>query len=156
MTNRPKQIGTRTETALVTFLRKNGFPTAKRIILAGGKDEGDVDFNPGSFGVMAQVKGGKYAEKASPAQIEGWLDQVANQKDNGAFELAVLVTKTSGYGEKRVNMWDCHMYMHNLIVAIDPDNQVGWWNRAPMGVVTMRVGTFVPFLLAAGYRKPIR
>lgn len=47
MANPSKQRGTAWESAVVTWLRANGFPYAERRTLAGANDKGDVSGVPG-------------------------------------------------------------------------------------------------------------
>ena len=62
MTGRPKDIGTAAETAVVRFLRDNGFPLAERRALHGSTDRGDITGTPG---LVWEVKGGDAAKTAS-------------------------------------------------------------------------------------------
>lgn len=50
---RPKDIGTRAESAVVAYLQANGFPNAERRALAGVADHGDIAGLPG---VVIEVK----------------------------------------------------------------------------------------------------
>ena len=56
MVNKPKQIGTRAETAVARYLAANGFPHAERRTLRGREDAGDITGTPG---VCWEVKGGE-------------------------------------------------------------------------------------------------
>jgi hypothetical protein len=47
MANRAKAKGTSFETAVVDWLREQGFAAARRIVLHGNKDQGDVDTGVG-------------------------------------------------------------------------------------------------------------
>lgn len=102
MTNRPKAIGTAGETAVVRYVRDNGFDGAERIALHGIADEGDVSFGPG---VMAEVKAGKAAETASDAQIAAWLDDTERERLARGADVAVLVLKRKGKGAANAGRW---------------------------------------------------
>lgn len=114
MTNRPKQIGTATESAVVALLKARGFHTADRIILHGANDHGDVDLVPGTKKWMLEVKGGKAAESASIAQISEWLAETRREKDNGGYENAALVVKRKGFGKDRAYNWYVYMELHDF------------------------------------------
>lgn len=147
--NKSKAKGTAAETALVKHLKVNGFPGAKRIPLAGNKDEGDVDFVPGSYLLMAEVKSGKAAEAASINQIQKWLLDASHEKDNGAYSYSILVTKRAGYGENRVHFWTVHMWLQDLIDLVGRDPGL-----VPSFVpVSMTVGSFIHLLTDLGYTR---
>lgn len=141
--NRSKQIGTAAETAVVRYLQANGFPNAKRIALAGAKDEGDVDFDPGTYFLFAEVKGGEAAQNASQGQIEKWMREVLRERDNGGYAYGVLITKVKGYGDKRVENWKVHADLSTLVDIYLSDYS---FNDIPTPVtVTMELGKFVRF-----------
>lgn len=106
MTNRPKAIGTWTETAFVKHVRPRGFSGAERLSLHGTLDEGDVTLCPG---VMAELKGGHAAEAASDAQIAAWLIETALERRNRGAAVAFLVTKRKGKGAASAGQWWAHM-----------------------------------------------
>lgn len=102
MVNKPKNIGTAAETAVVRVLNSNGFPGADRAPLHGRDDTGDIHVLPG---LMLEIKGGKAAEKASMAQIDEWLAETRREGANWNADYAFLVTKRSGYGAGRAQHW---------------------------------------------------
>lgn len=113
MVNRSKNIGTRSETAVVRAARAHGFPHAERRALRGRTDVGDVLLCPG---VVAEVKGGQMARNASEADVERWLDETERERINAGAELAFLVVQRRGYGPERAGHW--HAYWRH-----------GWWAR---------------------------
>lgn len=147
--SRSKDIGTWTETAVVNYLKVSGFPKADRKSLSGAKDEGDVDFIPGANLVMAEVKGGKAAETASVAQIHDWLYETAREKDNGAYEIACLITKKKGYGKERAYAWDAHMFLSDLLAIFDTPPTLATVDTP----VHMNLGAFVYILKRLGYTR---
>lgn len=104
MTNRPKQIGTRGETAVTNALRANGYPGAERRALAGALDLGDINVCPG---VIAEVKWGKHAKTASMKQIDDWLDETERERRNDRADLALLVIQRNGIGVDRAELSRC-------------------------------------------------
>ena len=102
MTNKPKAIGTRGETGVVRVLRDTGFPDARRLALAGANDEGDVEL---CRGVIAEVKTGKHAKKASLAQIDLWWLETERERLNAGANVGLLVVQRSGYSPDRAAYW---------------------------------------------------
>jgi hypothetical protein len=73
MTNRPKQIGTGFETAVVDYLKQHGYPLAERRTLSGTHDRGDVAGVPGW---VLECK----AEKS--IDLAGYMGEVATELGN--------------------------------------------------------------------------
>lgn len=93
---RPRDIGTRAETAVVKALRSYGFPLAERRALAGSHDRGDVLAAPG---FVIEVKAGKQTENPSNATIDQWLKETRIGADNSDADLGVLVVRRHGKGD---------------------------------------------------------
>jgi hypothetical protein len=84
VTNKPKAIGTRGETAIVNVLRAHGFGGAERRALAGSNDLGDILICPG---VIAEVKWGKHAKTASLVDVSRWLRETERERANAGAHL---------------------------------------------------------------------
>lgn len=95
MTNRSKNIGTKFETDTVNWLRANGFPHARREVLHGSLDQGDVW---AADGLIVECKGGAAAENASDEQLRKWCAETAVEKRNAKADGAFLVVKRRGHG----------------------------------------------------------
>lgn len=102
MTNKPKRIGTAAETAVVRFLRVNGWPSAERAALAGSSDVGDVTGVPG---LCVEVKGGAAAERAEDADVARWLTETETERGNRRADVGVLVLKRKGKGAASAGGW---------------------------------------------------
>lgn len=102
MSNRSKEVGTWTETAVVKYLRNNGFPHAERRSLKGGKDQGDIITVPG---LVIEVKGGAAAERCEDAWLARMMGQLTTEMDNASADMGLLVCKRRGVGETRVGDW---------------------------------------------------
>lgn len=109
MTNRPKAIGTRGETAVTRYARDHGFPLADRRPLKGTLDEGDVLL---TVGAIAEVKTGKTAQGASYNQKLAWLAETERERVNARADVAILVVQRKGFGVNRVDAWEC--WWHEL------------------------------------------
>ncbi len=96
---RPKDIGTRFETSVVTYLRANGWPSAERRALAGAYDLGDITGTPA---LVWECKGGKAAAMASDGQVDLWLAETERERVHAGADLGILVMDRSGYGPARV------------------------------------------------------
>lgn len=94
--------GTFAESAVVDFLRNNGFPHADRRPLSGAKDRGDILVAPG---VIFEVK------SCATITLAAWLKETEQERINANAEYAVLVTKPNGVGITRTGRWLAFMYL---------------------------------------------
>ena len=101
MVNRPKMKGTAAETAVVSFLRQNGWPHAERLALQGKLDRGDVTGTPG---VVWEVK------SHATSHWSAWLREAEAERANANTWLGMVVTKPPGVGVTRVGSWWAGMY----------------------------------------------
>lgn len=101
MVNRPRIKGTTAEVAVVSFLRKSGWPHAERLALQGKLDKGDVT---GSPGLVWEVK--NYAVSHWPQ----WLREAEIERINAGAAFGIVVAKPPGVGVTRVGDWWAGMY----------------------------------------------
>jgi hypothetical protein len=99
---RPRDIGTKVETAVVRHLQAAGFPHAERRALRGTFDAGDITGTPG---LCWSVKGGTAAETASDTQIVAWLAEAQTQRVHAGADHAVLVLKRRAHSAARAGCW---------------------------------------------------
>lgn len=85
MTNPSKAKGTHGETRVVNWLKTNGFPDAKRIVLHGNKDQGDIAI---TRHVMAEVKN---VADWTARDLNGWIQETRTEAANGQWVIAVLI-----------------------------------------------------------------
>ena len=111
---KPKDIGTRAETAVVRAALLRGFPHAERRILHGVNDRGDILLCPGA---IVEVKGGKKAQNASRLQIKRWLEETEHEVANDERGRELILTGTSigflavqrlGIGLDNGHEWDAY------------------------------------------------
>lgn len=107
MVNKPKQKGTAGESAVVSFLRLNGWPYAERLALQGGKDRGDVTGCPG---LVWEVKA------VQEYQFSAWLAETEVERDNAKADYGILVAKPRMVGATRTGQWYALM------------RQGAWWD----------------------------
>ncbi|NBT79096.1 MAG: hypothetical protein EBT04_11705 [Betaproteobacteria bacterium] len=88
--------GTAAETAVVNYLKANGFPDADRSPLRGVLDKGDVT---GIRNVVIEIK--NHRTYAIPA----WLRELEVEATNAQASKAFLVVKPNGVGASRVGDW---------------------------------------------------
>ena len=86
--NKSGKIGTAAETAVVNYLRVNGFPHVERRRLRGAKDAGDLTGIPG---LLVEVKGGEQARNASDNKIDGWFETATVKAHENGCGMAMLV-----------------------------------------------------------------
>lgn len=94
--SRSKQIGTAAESAVVKCAQALEIP-ARRVVLAGQYDQGDVHLWDGE--VVIEVKSGKQTVKPSWNQIRGWYAEAQTESLNSTGGLPLLVLKRAGSGQ---------------------------------------------------------
>lgn len=126
MANRPKAIGTRAETIVVKVAQRNGFPYARRNVLAGVLDKGDVHLGDGTDTII-EVKGGKQCENLTLGKMTKWIAETRCEAKNANARMAFLVTQVKGKGEANAGLWWAHVpweYAEQL-TGIRPANEYG-------------------------------
>lgn len=89
MVNRSKAKGTSAESALINYLRLNGFPNAERRALSGVLDKGDV---AGIINNVIEVK------NVSRDGLPGWVDEAERERANAGARYGVVWHKRKGKG----------------------------------------------------------
>jgi hypothetical protein len=120
MVNRPKNIGTWTETQVVRYARANGFAAADRRTQKGRYDVGDILLCPGA---IIEVKGGKAAKTASHGQINAWCDETVTEIRNARADIGLLVLHRAGAGATRVGEWRAFFPPRILLLAYEEYEQ---------------------------------
>lgn len=100
--NRSKSIGTAAESAVVGYLRANGFHGAERRALAGAFDLGDI---VGLGPLCIEVKAGAAAINASDGQVAAWLLETEVERQNSDADYGLLVLKRKAIGPGRAGEW---------------------------------------------------
>ena len=97
MVNRSKARGTAAESAVVRWVRANGFPWAERLALAGAKDCGDISLVPGRACII-EVKSHKSAATGQPGPrvLAKWLAETETERLNANADVGLLVVKRAG------------------------------------------------------------
>lgn len=146
MANRPKQIGTAAETAVVRAARTRGFSNADRLTLTGALDRGDIGLCPG---VIIEVKGGEKARDASDLLIESWLAETSREAVNAGADVAFLVTQRRGVGTTNAHRWWTWWRLSWL-----DDLRHERPSHGPDTVVRMRLDDALHLIRTAGYGQP--
>ena len=147
--NRPKQIGTAAESAVVKAARRLGFPHADRLTLTGNKDRGDVGLCPG---VILEVKGGQAAKGASDSLIQSWLVETATERYNAGADFAFLVTQRAGIGFPNAHRWWAHMYAADFLTLLGAPISLAPNLFAPL---RMTLADALAVIRAAGYGEAL-
>jgi hypothetical protein len=105
---RPKDIGTRAESAVVKYLAANGWPNAERRALHGNVDLGDVTGTPG---LAWEVKGGEAAKTASDKQIAAWFEESQQEAANAGAIYGFLIVARR---RKNVRDWWAAVHVSDL------------------------------------------
>ena len=101
---RPRDIGTRAETAVVKHLRELGWTAADRQPLRGRQDQGDILIHPDPR-IIAEVKAGAQADTASPNQIRKWMAETDQEAIHAGADLAVLIVRRKGRAPAQWDAW---------------------------------------------------
>lgn len=150
--NKPKQIGTAGERAVVRYLQANGFPQAERRALRGRQDAGDVTGTPG---VCWEVKGGEAARNASDADVHNWLLELDDEVGHADAEVGVLVLQRRGVGPQRAGLWWAVMMLGSLVDATCSEVPQIHITLAEDVPVRMCLAHVVTILRADGYGLPL-
>ena len=125
MSRRPKDIGTAAETAARRFLVDDGWPDCERRALAGNRDTGDLTVCRRPL-IIAEVKAGHAADKASPKVIDDWLEQTDTEAVHAGADLGVLIVARK-YRNPRD--WDAYMRACDWVLLLTGDEVL--WPDAP-------------------------
>lgn len=87
--NKSKRKGTAAETAVVTYLQDNGFPSVERRSLSGANDRGDI---AGLRDFIVEVK------DHARMDLAGWVEEARVERINANAEHAVVWHKRRGRG----------------------------------------------------------
>lgn len=106
MVNRPKQIGTAAETAVLRILLPY-FPEARRNVQHGAHDQGDIF----TESICWEVKGGNQARGSNGSgvaprgMLTDWMRQTEAERLNAGATIGVLVMQRAGFGAQRAEHW---------------------------------------------------
>ena len=112
MSSRSKQAGTATESAVVKWARAHGFPQARREVLHGSSDQGDVMLCD-TPKVIVEVKhrrtsnGNAAVGQPGEKELDGWLRETHAEMLNSKATYGLLVVKRSRTTD--VGQWWCYM-----------------------------------------------
>jgi len=96
--SKSKQKGTAAESAVVKYLRENGFTQVERRALQGSQDKGDVS---GIIGLVIEVKDHK------TMTLGQWMEELKTEIENDNAETGVVIHKRRGKGD--VGEWYASM-----------------------------------------------
>jgi len=133
MVNKPKNIGTAAETAVMKYLKLNGFPKAERRALRGTYDAGDIT---GCDNLCLEVKAGEAAMTADDRTIDVWLAQTESERQFAKADYGILVVRRRGKGS--------------------PGD---WWAYVQSSVFCWIISEIVPsneFQISSDYDFPVR
>jgi len=110
---RPKDKGTRFETACVRYLRKRlEDERIDRAAMRGNRDAGDI------HGLVAHGRKGivecKDYKSWSRSDLLDWQSQTVTERGNADADFALLVIHTKGVGETRFGDNACHLQVRDL------------------------------------------
>lgn len=142
MANKPKNIGTAAETAV---LRKviDYFPDAKRVVQHGNQDQGDI----GSCGqFIFEVKGGAQCRQIADKKLAGWMDEAMVEAEHAGVRFGILVTQRAGVGGPNAHRWWAHVLTSDLAELVG-----GSWFPGKFSTVRLELGDLLDLLGDHGY-----
>lgn len=101
MVNKSKAKGTMAESAVVSFLRTQGFPYAERLALQGGKDRGDITGIPG---ICIEVK------NENEYTFSSWMNECVVETENSRADFGMVMAKPRLVGTTRTAQWYAIMH----------------------------------------------
>ena len=106
MTNKAKKKGTAGETRVVNYLNNAGL-RASRVVMKGGRDEGDVHLlDPqGYCQAILEVKSGRQTSSVSRGTREEWLKETRRESQNAQNVRGFLVIAKHGSSVKDYHVW---------------------------------------------------
>ena len=149
MKTRPRDIGTRAESAVVRYLQANGFAHAERRSLRGALDAGDITGTPG---ICWEVKGGDAARTASDLMIERWMGELTVEISHADASAGLLVVQRAGVGPNNAARWWAYMPAFQVADLAAPEPLPA--TRVFGFPVRMLLADAVTLLRAAGYGEP--
>jgi hypothetical protein len=103
MVNRSKAKGTAAETRVVNYLLAAGVE-ARRVVMKGQHDQGDIHFFAERLHGLLEVKGGKQTQRVSRGQKEEWLKEARVEGINADL-VPYLVIAKHGASVKDYEVW---------------------------------------------------
>jgi len=110
MTNKPKQIGTAGETAVLRAVLPY-FPEARRNVQHGSRDEGDLFL---SKDFIIEVKAGKQVRQVGDLQLAAWYSQTTTEAANSLARYGILVLQRWGVGAPNAHRWWAYIDLADL------------------------------------------
>lgn len=142
MTNRPKQIGTSAESAVLRFLQMY-FPNARREVLHGSLDHGDIT---GCDQFVFEVKAGKQTRVVGDAQMLAWMREARTEAENEGVKYGVLVLQRAGVGAPNAHRWWAFIDFADFAELVG-----GYHFTEHITPVRLELGEFVQMLADRGH-----
>lgn len=123
--NKPKRIGTATESAIRKAMRARGI-AADRVALHGTQDLGDLHaYIRAGLLLVVEAKGGNQADPLPWARRSAWMAEADAEAGRAAERsldpvqaVPLLVTKRKGSG--RADDWHAHLDLADLLDLLGP------------------------------------
>lgn len=106
--NIPKRIGTAGEVVVLKTCQLHGFPYARRTVLSGVNDKGDIHLGDGTDSII-EVKAGQQCKNLTPGKMAKWIAETRVEARNAGAQVAFLVTQRAGYGLQNGHRWFAHV-----------------------------------------------
>lgn len=146
MSNPSKAKGTAAETAILKYVRANGFPWAERLALSGAADCGDISLLPGRL-IVLEAKAHASAATGQPgdAQLADWMRQTRSERVNAGADYGVLVVKRKGTADP--GRWFAYVTADQFAMLLGADLDL----PNPHAPMCMSLASLLPVLRRAGY-----
>lgn len=128
--NRSKQKGTEHESNGVKWFRENGFPDARREVLHGSKDVGDIGgVTWRGWPVVIEVKNHREKRHAQ------WLREAETERVNAGAPIAFVLTHTKGVGVKNYGNNECLIDLRCLVKLLDLSAEIDGYAILPLRTI---------------------
>jgi len=144
--NKPKAKGTAAETAVVKYMRLNGFGGSDRQPLRGNRDAGDIALCPG---IVLEIKAHKSAGTGQPGytQLAAWMAQSATEQYNAGAAMCPLIVKRTGTTD--VGSWFAYLPLGDLTNLVGSAIEMA---SPPLTApISMSVAALTQLLRSVGY-----
>lgn len=128
--NRSKAKGTTHETNAVKWFRENGFPDARREVLHGARDVGDIGgVTWRGQPVVVEVKNHREKRHAQ------WLREAEAERVNAEAPIAFVITHTRGVGVKNYGENECLIDLRSLAKLLDISREIDGYAILPLRTI---------------------
>lgn len=142
MVNKPKQTGTKAETAVLKQIRPY-FPGADRRTQKGANDEGDIGYC-GDF--IFEVKGGAQTKQIGDGKLAKWMEEAEREAKHAGVTYGILVTQRAGFGLPNARRWWTYVRLEDFAEICG-----GYYKPGRFATIRLELGDFLDLISDQGF-----